>query len=87
MQNVNTDIFKPRQDIRTTFEVVMAITMKITVFWNVMTWSAIYGHQGCGGICCLHPYYRIYLEDGGSKFLRNGCTCLSKYTASYLRRE
>jgi len=53
------------------FEVLLALSIKIVVFWNMTLHSLIDGYQ------CF------CLEDGNSTFFRNVDTCLSKHRVSY----
>jgi len=56
------------------FEVLMALSIKAMVFWEMTFHSLIDGYQ------CF------CLEDGKSRFLRNVDTCLPKHTVSYPTR-
>jgi hypothetical protein len=49
------------------FEVFMAVV------WDVTSYCLVDIYQRFGGICCLHPHWRIYFyrEDGGSRFVWN----------------
>jgi len=56
------------------FEVLMALSIKPMVFWDMTHHSLIDGYQ------CF------CLEDGNSRFLRNVDTCLLKHMVSYPTR-
>jgi hypothetical protein len=58
-------------------EVLLTVTMKVIVFWDVVPCSLLDRYQCIGGICCN--------EAGGSRVLLNVCNVLSEYTVSYSR--
>jgi hypothetical protein len=53
-----------KSDIR--FEVLIAMNMKVTFFWDVTPCSLVARDQSFEGTCASN-----YPEDGDSKFLRN----------------
>jgi hypothetical protein len=59
------------------FEVLVAVSMKVTVLWGVTPSSPIDRYQSFGGICLL-----IYSDDGGSGFLRKFGSCSATGVAS-----
>lgn len=62
------------------FEVLMAVTMKITVSWDVMSCSLDVRYQGFGENCCLSLQGQIKVKMC-CRLNENIVKCLQKYTA------
>lgn len=68
MDSADVSVVQPSV-IRVESEVRMAMTMKTTVFWNVVACSFAVICQSFGGTCCVHQMSLVYPEDRGSKLL------------------
>jgi hypothetical protein len=66
---------KNKQNIR--LQVLLAVTMKIIVSWDVMPCSLVDLYQCIGGISCH--------QAGSSRVLLNVCNGLPEYTVSHSR--
>jgi hypothetical protein len=69
----------------TGFEISAAVNALVVVFCFVARCGPVDGYQRFR-ICCLHPYSRFCLENGGNKFYWNFGSHLQKYTLSQPRR-
>jgi hypothetical protein len=82
------------------FEVLTAVVMKSTIFWDITACSPLKANRRYGGIYCLHlqglkiirarnqreSRWQTGLEDGGDIFLRKFGWLSTGYTALYPRR-
>jgi hypothetical protein len=71
------------------FEVITSVTMKITVFWDVMLCSLVDRYFSEGRPVSFYRVGEAFCpEDGGSRFLRNvGNDLPINYTASHSKRQ
>jgi len=67
------------------------VSVRITLVWDVTQWSSSKRCQRLGRTCwiALKLWYisHFYLEDGGSRFVRNIGAYLQNYTLSHSRRQ
>jgi hypothetical protein len=48
------------------FEILMAVTVKIAVFWDLVPHSSVDKYQDFGETCCLHLLGNLRMEAAGS---------------------
>jgi hypothetical protein len=61
-------------------EVLMTVTMKMTVFWNVTPYIMVEHSNVTGEISASNFSALLYHEDGGRKFIRNIYNVVPDYT-------
>jgi hypothetical protein len=63
----------PNPNVLVGSEVLTAMVMKSSVFWNITLCSPLKGKWHCGGTCCLHLQGQIISQG------RNQCEASSKH--------
>jgi hypothetical protein len=69
------------------FEVLMAVTMKISIFWNVTQYSLVHCYQCFRGTCCfLHSFALRRESDDSSEMLKihNSRHCIPEESNIFL---
>ena len=66
-----------------------AITVKVTVAWDVTPCSLVRRYQLFGGSSCLHLQGKLIVhpDDGGREFFRTVGTCLRNHTRPRIRKQ